>query len=224
MISHFKQGKDNWGFIVSSGSEAVAIDPLVSELYLDYLDAKNLKLVGILLTHYHWDHVKGVPQLLNGKDIPVIGPNDGGKTPNFVTNKINDSEGVQLGTFNFTTKAVPGHTTAMTTFGFEEAFFVGDLLFNLGCGRILEGTHEQMFESLQWLKGLPKNSKLYVGHDYRKTNLAFAKSFDPDFYKNTPFDDLKEVPTLGTELHSNPFLRAKTFEEWKKVRNLRDVF
>jgi hydroxyacylglutathione hydrolase len=222
-VEIFKQGTDNWGYILRNAqNKCLLLDPLDANLYEKKIRSLKLTPIAILLTHYHQDHIAGVPELLKKFSIPVLGPEDNEQTPKIVTDKVAGE--IQLLENTVFCYTMPGHTRALNTYHFKKSkqLFVGDLLFNLGCGRVFEGTHEQHYASLQHLKELPINTEIFVGHDYREKNLNFAKKLDPNFYSALQLEDLQESTSLEMELWWNPFLKAPSFEAWKRLRDLRD--
>ena len=165
-VHHFIQGKDNWGFILEKNGLAIALDPQDAKLYESKITSLNAKLAGVLLTHYHQDHTAGVRGLVAASDLPVLGPDDGNHTPAFVTRRV--AGDFEMADVRVTAEFLPGHTTALNAYHLKNYLFVGDLLFNLGCGRVLEGTHADLYSSLQKLKTYSPQTILGVGHDYRK--------------------------------------------------------
>ncbi len=224
-VEIFKQGTDNWGYILfNKNKECVLVDPLDSKLYLKKINSLNLSPLSIILTHYHEDHIAGVPEILKQHKMPVLGPDDGENTPKMISHKAAGE--VQLLGETVFCYSMPGHSRSLNAYYFKKNKFLfsGDLLFNLGCGRVIEGTHEELYSSLQLLKELPIDSEIFVGHDYREKNLTFAKNLDPQYYSALQLEDLHETTSLEMELWWNPFLKSPSFESWKKLRDLRDKF
>jgi hydroxyacylglutathione hydrolase len=224
-VEIFKQGSDNWGYIISNEKkEALAVDPLDATLYLKILETKKLNLVGILATHYHEDHIAGIPELLKNKLVPVVGP-ESEQTPNYITHKVGNDV-FELESFRLESHFLPGHSNAHSVYRDpkKNLLFVGDLLFQLGCGRVLDSEPVTLFESLQYLKEFPTYSEVYVGHDYREKNHRFCMQVDPKYYSALNLSDLEKETTLEMELWWNPFLRAKSFDEWWDLRQKRNNF
>jgi hydroxyacylglutathione hydrolase len=224
-VEIFRQGTDNWGYIIiNKKNECLLVDPLDPKIYQERIISLKLTPISILITHYHHDHIAGVPEILKHYKIPVLGPDDNEETPEITSLKAAGE--IQLLGESVFCYSMPGHSRALNAYYFKKSKFLfsGDLLFNLGCGRVLGGTHEELYSSLQLLKELPIDTEIYVGHDYREKNLNFAKSLDPNFYSALQVDDLHESTSLEMELWWNPFLKAPSFEAWKKLRDLRDKF
>ena len=242
---------DNYSYLIFEKETNVIsiIDP--SEFAAcDNVINKYGKLDFILNTHHHPDHVDGNLKLKEKYNSKVIGyKKDNQRIPG-IDILLNDEEIFKVGSLEFKVIAIPGHTSGHIAFYFknENTLFSGDTLFSLGCGRVFEGTHEEMLSSLNKLKKLPKNTKIYCGHEYTKTNLDFCLKYD---HKNfilrekakTVFSRLeKNLPTIpssiGEELETNIFLRCDkpTIKQaldmdssseqqiFTKLRDLKDAF
>ena len=171
--------KDNYSYLIidDNNNSACVIDPSESKPIIDYLENKNIKLNYILNTHHHYDHIGGNKDLKKKYKSVVVGfKEDSDRIPEIDilidNNQIWEAE-------NFEAKIihVPGHTSGHICFHFfkEKLIFTGDTLFSLGCGRIFEGSYEQMFQSLNKIKVLPKETKIYCGHEYTLKNAKFCK-------------------------------------------------
>ena len=230
--------KDNYSYLLidDKNNSACVIDPSDAEPIINFLENKNINLKYILNTHHHFDHIGGNEDLKKKFRSIVLGfKKDANKIPGIdillEDNYIWKAE-------NFIAKIihVPGHTAGHICFHFfqEKLIFTGDTLFSLGCGRIFEGTYEQMFESLKKIKSLPEDTKIYCGHEYTVDNSKFCIKHDPSNKKlhkkiiqiNNNIENGKpSIPsTLKDELECNIFLKANDLESFSKLRDLKDNF
>ena len=211
--------KDNYVWTLRDARHAAVVDPGDARPVLDYLAREKLDLCAILATHHHADHVGGVAQLLEEKRVPVYGPR---KEPiPTLTHPVSEGDSVtipELGA-SFSVLDIPGHTRAHIAYYGAGALFCGDTLFACGCGRVFEGTPEQMLASLDKLRALPDDTKVYCGHEYTLANIGFARAVEP---KNGLLEEREDkarklrdagrptLPsTLGEEKATNPFLRCR---------------
>jgi hydroxyacylglutathione hydrolase len=196
---------------------AIVVDPGDAEAVKAYFSENNLELVGILVTHHHFDHTAGIEALASSPQIPVIGPKNSPFTA--LTQTVSGGSQLALESLDIRVLAVPGHTLDHVAYYLPEvgALFCGDTLFSGGCGRVFEGTFEQMRHSLASLRELPASTKIYCAHEYTAANLRFALAVDPDNQvlqaRVAEVSRLRELnkpslpATLGDECLSNPFLR-----------------
>jgi hydroxyacylglutathione hydrolase len=220
---------DNYVWLLTRGREAAVIDPGEAGPVLDVIHREFLRLEVILVTHHHGDHVGGVSELTAlADDVPTYASAIDAKRLDFVNHPLHDGDRFQVLGETFTAIATPGHTKGALCYYGAGLLFTGDTLFGAGCGRLFEGTPEQMFASLKKLEALPDDTKVYAGHEYTKKNLAFAATVEPD---NTAIADRSRaltVPsypsTLQLERATNPFLRAKDAHELADRRKRRDTF
>jgi hydroxyacylglutathione hydrolase len=214
--------KDNYLWLIHDGAHAAVVDPGDAAPILAALESHKLSLTAILLTHHHADHVGGVPALLSRFKVPVFGPRADGIDA--VTRPLagNDSFRVPQLPLELSVLDVPGHTRGHIAYVAREQgwLFCGDTLFAGGCGRLFEGTPEQMLDSLAKLAALPDATKVYCAHEYTLSNLRFAREVDPgnpellariEREQAKRAQDLPTVPsTIGLEKATNPFLRYDT--------------
>jgi hydroxyacylglutathione hydrolase len=206
-----------WALINEDKQHAIIVDPGDAELVVEFLEDKHLTLQGILITHWHPDHTGGIESLKNAYNIPVLGPD----SPHIsgVTQPVKNGHFQTLG-LDVEVIEVPGHTLEHIAYFFpsENILFSGDTLFAGGCGRVFEGSVEQMHGSLMKLASLPANTKIFCAHEYTLANRAFAHAVEPNnaaLIAQTEQDKMRRqhnkptVPsTLATELACNPFLRV----------------
>ena len=243
---------DNYSYLIHDEiSNTVAIVDPSEFIPCDTIISKNYKKLDFILnTHHHYDHVGGNEELKKKYNSKVLGfENDKNRIPQIDT-VLKDNQEFKIGTLNFTTIFIPGHTRGHVAFYFkkERVVFSGDTLFSLGCGRVFEGTYKQMFQSLNKLKNLPGETKVYCGHEYTFKNLEFCLKFNPnnDFLKKKKNDiklSLKNkkptIPsTIADEIKGNIFFRVNDpdvkkainlenspdIEIFTKLRDLKDNF
>ena len=233
---------DNYIWLLTTNEGSMVIDPGESNNLLKILKEKDLDLKAILITHHHYDHTGGIEEILSAKSIDVYGPNN---NINSINIRVSNESKINLLGIEFEVIEIPGHTLDHIAFFSENngnpILFCGDTLFAGGCGRVFEGTFEQMHDSLSILKNLPLNTKIYCGHEYTESNLKFAKSVEPLNQKiisryNDVIEQRKQgIPTLPTtiklELETNPFLRVGLKEVQQEIskkfnipKNDKDIF
>ena len=243
---------DNYSYLIHDNkSNTVAIiDPSEFAPCDKIINKKYKKLDYILNTHHHYDHVGGNKELKKKYNSKILGfKSDKERIPN-IDKLLEDNEEFNIGNIKFTTLFIPGHTAGHIAFysKTEKTIFTGDTLFSMGCGRVFEGTYNQMFNSLNRIKDLPEDTKIYCGHEYTQKNIEFCIKYNPnnDLLKKTKNiieEKLKNgepsIPsTLLEERQMNIFLRtddldvknilnlekASNLEVFTKLRDLKDNF
>ena len=214
---------DNYGYLIrdrASGAVA-AIDTPDPEAINAALDEAGWRLTHILNTHHHWDHAGGNLALKEKWGCEIIGPRDEADRIPGLDRPVGEGDVAALGESVAQVIDTPGHTAGHIIYYFAEdgAAFVGDTIFAMGCGRLFEGTPDQMHRSLSKVAALPPETRLYCAHEYTQANAVFALTVDPhnDALKTRAreVDALRAqgeptVPTtLALELETNPFLRAE---------------
>lgn len=213
---------NNYGFIVRIGDRVVAVDCARAAPYRQALDEQGWTLTDILITHHHPDHVEGVAELSAATGAKVWGnAADAHRLPR-LDQPVSPGDVIDFGTAKATVWDVSGHTHNHVAYVFDDIAFTGDSLMAAGCGRLFEGTPEQMFESLSKFADLPDDMLIASGHEYTVDNLRFALSLEPDNaqiisritkVENGLAEGQPSVPSrLGAERHTNPFLRSHTPE------------
>ncbi len=214
--------QDNYIWLVHEPeSEATAVvDPAEAGPVMEALEARGWRLTHVLNTHHHNDHTGGNRDLKRLTGATIIGPRADRERIPEIDLALGEGDGIALGRHRARVFDIPGHTKGHIAYWFEEdrALFCGDTLFILGCGKVFEGTWDQMWASLAKLRALPPETRIYCAHEYTQANARFALAVDPDnprlIERSRSFDALRRagdatVPgLLGDELSTNPFLRA----------------
>jgi len=223
---------DNYAWLLrdeATGTTAL-VDPAEVDPCVAAIEARGGKLDLILLTHHHADHIDGVPGLVARYGVPVIGAAaDAHRLPK-LARAVVEGDMVAVGETQATVIDTPGHTRGHIAYYFADGavLICGDTLFSLGCGRLIEGTAEDMFASLRKFAVLPRETRVCCGHEYTLSNARFALSVDPDnaALKARAAEAEAQIaagkPTvpslLGDELAANPFLRAPDVATLAKLR------
>jgi hydroxyacylglutathione hydrolase len=210
--------KDNYLWLLVQSSYAVAVDPGDANVIKTALQKKALSLQGILLTHHHADHTGGAEILQREYHCPVFGP----ATEHIpaTTHPVHEGKAVKVLGQTFQVLDVPGHTRGHIAYWCQaaQALFCGDTLFAAGCGRLFEGSAQQMWQSLQKIAALPDETRVYCAHEYTAANLRFARAVEPEnidiqrrqqqVQEQRTRGEPSVPSTLALEHLTNPFLRA----------------
>lgn len=214
--------KDNYGVLLhdaASGATA-AIDAPEADPVEAALAKTGWKLTDILVTHHHGDHTAGIAALKAKHRCRVVAPREQKAKIPAVDATVGEGDTVAVGTLSARVLETPGHTLDHISYWFEQdrIAFVADTLFSVGCGRVIEGSFDMMWNSLLKLRGLPDDTRLYCGHEYTAANVRFALTIEPDNAAlKKRADEVTRLlgqnaftipTTLGEEKTYNPFLRA----------------
>lgn len=243
---------DNYIYLLhdTPTGETAVVDPALAEPVLETLKEKGWTLDYVLNTHHHHDHVGGNLVLKQETGCRIIAAEaDRNRIPGIDT-AVSDGDTIQFGSEKLDIMATPGHTSGHIVYycANSQALFCGDTLFSMGCGRLFEGTAEQMWNSLQLIKALPESTRIYCAHEYTKANGNFALTIEPDNpalqrrlmeVTNLVAKKQSTIPsTLAQELATNPFLREQcelvqqsvgmlnqpAIDVFAKIRRLKDYF
>ena len=223
--------KDNFGVLLhdpASGATA-AIDAPEAAPIEAVLREKGWRLTDILVTHHHHDHTGGIEELKERHRCRIVAPDAEADGIPEVDETVREGDLVRVGSLVAHVIATPGHTAGHISYSLptEKLVFVGDTLFSIGCGRVIEGTPEMMWGSLLKLRALPDDTRIYCGHEYTEANIRFAKTIEPN---NAALTERERqvarlraarqatIPSLmGEEKAANVFLRADNAEVARSV-------
>jgi hydroxyacylglutathione hydrolase len=243
---------DNYIYLLHDAAthKTAVVDPTEAEPVLAFIEQKGWSLDYIFNTHHHWDHIGGNQELKEKTGCSVLASAyDQNRIP-AIDQTLAGGDSIKFGKEDIEIIATPGHTSGHIVYFCrqQQALFCGDTLFSLGCGRLFEGSAEQMFQSLQTIKALPDDTKIYCAHEYTQTNARFALSVEPDnealILYSKKIDQLRAqqkttIPsTLAQEKACNPFLRTDSatirqslgmpksheVEVFAQLRKLKDLF
>ena len=205
--------QDNYSYIIRDpGSDMIAvIDPAEFKPVDNFIKKKFNRIDFILNTHHHFDHIGGNLELKKKYNCKIVGSIKDEKRIPGIDIKLQHDDIFKFSNINFKIIFVPGHTSGHICFysDKEKIIFTGDTLFSLGCGRVFEGTYSQMLDSLNKIKKLPKDSNIYCGHEYTKSNFEFCHTYEP----NNKFL-LKKLKWMSDRLDKNlPTIPVKLEEE-----------
>lgn len=243
---------DNYIYLLHDtvSGETAAVDPAVAEPVLAILKQRGWQLTTILNTHHHGDHVGGNLELKQQSGCQIIGANADKHRIPAIDKMVAEGDVVKLGRHTAQVITTAGHTSGHIVYYFAEdnALFCGDTLFVMGCGRLFEGSAAELWQSLQKLKALPAETRVYCAHEYSQNNGRFALTVEPNnlalqqkmvFIQHQRTNNLPTVPsTISDELATNPFFREDSpalratidcmtntpVEVFTKLRRLKDSF
>lgn len=221
MIEPISAFSDNYIWLIkeTSGPLSIVVDPGDATPVLQTLQHQHLQLDAILITHHHFDHTGGIETLKEAfPNIPVYGPDSSPCDSITHRQRNNDTLSLLNNTLNLSVLEIPGHTLDHIAYYNDQWLFCGDTLFSAGCGRVFEGTMEQMHQSLHRLCQLNDHTAIYCGHEYTAANLAFASTVEPNnadiqaaiqLTQQKRSQNQPSLPsTIKREKRINPFLRT----------------
>ena len=227
---------DNYVWLVHEpvSGETMVIDPAVAEPVLAEADARGWKITQIWNTHWHPDHTGGNAAIREATGCMITGPEAEAERIPTLDRRVQEGDSVALGSVSARVLDVPAHTAGHIAYHFAEdgAAFVGDTLFAMGCGRLFEGTAEQMFANMRKLEALGDETRIYCAHEYTLSNGRFALAVEPDnaalVSRMDEISAMRErgeptVPTtIALERATNPFMRASSVAELAERRAAKD--
>jgi hydroxyacylglutathione hydrolase len=228
---------DNYVWLVheSDSGETMVVDPAVAEPVLGEAAARGWRITQIWNTHWHPDHTGGNAAIREATGCTIAGPAAEAERIPTLDRQVGEGDRVTLGAVAADVWAVPAHTAGHIAYYFanDAVIFVGDTLFAMGCGRLFEGTADQMFANMQRLATLPDQTAVYCAHEYTLSNARFAVTVEPgnhalaDRLRAVEADraaGIATVPTsIGAERATNPFMRAQNASELARIRAAKDA-
>lgn len=209
---------DNYSYLLicTDTHKAAVVDPTEAYPVMAEIERNNVQLTTVLCTHHHNDHIGGIGQLEDEfPSLAVVCHLSDKNRIGDASTYVDEGDTVEVGKLSGNVLFTPGHTSGSICYKFQDHLFVGDTLFGAGCGRLFEGSPEQMYASLQKITALSDDTKIYFGHEYTRTNLNFAKMVEPDNEKIhnrlqqlSSSDEISTPTTLQLEKATNPFMRC----------------
>ena len=228
---------DNYVWLIhdSQSGETAAVDPSVADPVLDAAAARGWRLSQVLNTHWHPDHTGGNQAIQAATGCTITAPAEAERVSK-VDRIVGEGDRVNVAGQQAVVWEIPAHTAGHIAYYFEDEgmIFVGDTMFAMGCGRLFEGTAQQMYANLQRIIALPDEVRIYCGHEYTLANARFAAHAEPD--NGAIADRMKSVEamraagevtlptTVEQERETNPFVRATNWEEFARLRSAKDSF
>lgn len=221
-IAQFICRSDNFGVLIHdpASRQTTAIDAPDGDAVEKAARQRGWKISHILVTHKHLDHIEGIPTLKQSYSCEVVGPAKSASETGLYDKTVKSGDAFRWAGREIRVIDTPGHTLDHISYFIpdEKLVFVGDTIFALGCGRVIEGTHPMMWDSLKRLRALPDDTSLYCGHEYTLANAKFAVTVDPDnaalkarkaeVERQRAAREMTLPTTIGREKAENPFLRA----------------
>ena len=228
---------DNYVWLIHDreSGETAAVDPSVAAPVLDAVAAKGWRLTQVLNTHWHPDHTGGNAEIQTATGAPIIAPQEAQRVSK-VDQVVGEGNRVRVCGAEALVWHIPAHTAGHIAYYFEGEgmIFVGDTMFAMGCGRLFEGTAEEMYANLQRIAALPADVRIYCGHEYTLANARFAVHAEPANAATTArlaeVEALRDAgkitlpTTVAQERETNPFVRASNWQEFARLRTAKDSF
>ena len=228
---------DNYVWLINDveSGETAAVDPSVADPVLAAAEAQGLRITQVLNTHWHPDHTGGNDAIRDATGCTITGPSEAERVSK-MDRIVLEGDRIQVGGSEAIVWDIPAHTAGHIALYFENEgmIFVGDTMFAMGCGRLFEGTAEQMYANMQRIAALPDDVRIYCGHEYTLANARFAAHVDPDnadvarrLEQVSALRDAGEITlptTVAEERATNPFVRARNAQEFAELRAAKDSF
>jgi hydroxyacylglutathione hydrolase len=228
---------DNYVWLIHNpaSEETAAVDPSVADPALEAAAAKGWRLTQVLNTHWHPDHTGGNQGIQAATGAPITAPAEAERVSK-VDRIVAEGDRVTVAGAEAVVWDIPAHTAGHIAYYFEDEgmIFVGDTMFAMGCGRLFEGTAQQMYANLQRIAALPGDVRIYCGHEYTLANGRFAAHVEPgnaaiarrleDVDKLRDAGEITLPTTVAQERETNPFVRATNWEEFARLREDKDSF
>ena len=228
---------DNYVWLIhdAESGETAAVDPSVADPVLSAAEAQGLRITQVLNTHWHPDHTGGNDAIRDATGCTITGPAEAERVSK-MDRIVAEGDRIQVGGSEAIVWDIPAHTAGHIALYFEDEgmIFVGDTMFAMGCGRLFEGTAEQMYANMQRIAALPEDVRIYCGHEYTLANARFAANFDPDnadvarrLEQVSTMRDAGRITlptTVADERATNPFVRARNAQEFAELRTAKDSF
>ena len=228
---------DNYVWLIhdTESGETAAVDPSVADPVLAAANAQGLRITQVLNTHWHPDHTGGNDAIRDATGCTITGPAEAERVSK-MDRIVREGDRIRVGGAEAVVWDIPAHTAGHIALYFEDEgmIFVGDTMFAMGCGRLFEGTAEQMYANMQRIAALPDDVWIYCGHEYTLSNARFAAHVDPEnrdvvrrLESTAAMREAGQITlptTVAEERATNPFVRAKDVEEFARLRTEKDSF
>ena len=228
---------DNYVWLIQDPEigETAAVDPSVSDPVLEAAAADGLKVTQVLNTHWHPDHTGGNDGIRDATSCTITGPAEAERVSK-LDRIVSEGDQVTVAGAEAVVWNIPAHTKGHIAYYFEDEgmIFVGDTMFAMGCGRLFEGTAEQMYSNMKRIADLPQDVRIYCGHEYTLANARFAAHADPEnaavaerLERTAAMRERGEITlptTVAEERATNPFVRASDVQEFARLRAEKDSF